>query len=388
MRFAIDARPALDPRRTGVGVYTEAMVRWLPRVDPEDSYVAWYLDARGTHRSAPAFGEIAPNLSEVAARWPARLYGPVSSRLGWPLLESFIEADAVLATNFLPPPTRRPSVPVVHDLAFAVLPETAPHHDERWHRRFRRVLGEAMRVLVPSVATKDDLVRVFEVDPERVVVVRHGAPEGYSAPPDAVVDDVRRRFGLEGPYLLFVGGIEPRKNLPALVRAFGQVPPAQGGGPYLVLAGGSVNWYPRGVEELDAVIGAQPEGVQARIRLVGYLRAEDKNALLSDAEAIAYPSRYEGFGFPVLEGFVAGVPVLTSNVSCLPEVAEGAALLVDPSDVGAIADGLARLLSDEDLRSGLRTAGRERARSFTWDGAARRTAAVLREVGAAQGPPR
>jgi glycosyltransferase involved in cell wall biosynthesis len=121
-----------------------------------------------------------------------------------------------------------------------------------------------------------------------------------------------------------------------------------------------------------------PEAVRRRVRFTGYVSEDDKRALLAGAEVRAYPSKYEGFGFPVLEGFAAGVPVLTSTASSLPEVAGDAALLVDATDPGEIAEGLERLLGDEALRSGLRAAGHERVRSFTWGRSAAATAEVLR----------
>jgi alpha-1,3-rhamnosyl/mannosyltransferase len=176
---------------------------------------------------------------------------------------------------------------------------------------------------------------------------------------------------------LFVGGIEPRKNLEHLVRAFAM---SDSGHLSLVLAGGPVRWYPEASERLDAVIQLLPESVRARIMRTDYVSERDKLALLSGATVLAYPSIYEGFGFPVLEAFAAGVPVLTSNVSSLVEVAGEAAVLVDPTDVDAIASALTELVADEDLRAVLSAAGVARASRFTWEATARATAVVLREA--------
>jgi len=187
---------------------------------------------------------------------------------------------------------------------------------------------------------------------------------------------VRRWLGLddEVPYALFVGGIEPRKNLERLARAFASVPPPAA----LVIAGGPVRWDPGATDRLDRTIEDLPSWLRGRIRRTGYVDEPDKRALLAGATALAYPSVYEGFGFPVLEAFAAGVPVLTSSVSSLPEVAGDAAVLVDPDDEGAIGEALARLLGDEALRDRLRAAGRERAAAFPWSATARATAEVLR----------
>jgi glycosyltransferase involved in cell wall biosynthesis len=381
VRIAIDARPALDPVRTGVGRYARQIVRHLPVVDPLPEYVAWYLHARGLFRRRRFFGGEARNLSEHASRVPARVFQPVSGRLGVPRLEWLgVRFDALLATNFLPPPTRsRGVVLVVHDLAYERFPDSAPHMNARWRRSFRRWLRRAPAVIVPSESARRDLLeRHDEVDPGLVHVIPHGA-EPFERPTATEVERVRERFGIGGRYTLFVGGIEPRKNLGALVEGFRRAETDA----WLVVAGGRTNWAPSEVERVRAAVDALPAEVRRRVVLTGYVAEPDKRALLAGADALAYPSLYEGFGFPVLEAFAAGVPVLTSTTSSLPEVAGEAALQVDPRDVGAIADGLETLLRDEGLREGLRRAGAERVATFTWERTARRTAEVLRAAGGA-----
>lgn len=374
MRLAIDARPALDARATGVGHYTRQIVRHLPAAASPDEVVAWYLDPKGLFSRRRFFDDVgAPNLREHADRFPKRLFQPVSWRLGVPRLEWLLRFDALLATNFLPPPTTsRGVVLVVHDLAHEVMPDTAPHHDARWRRRFERWLRRAAAVIVPSESTKRDLLERHEVA-GTVHVIPHGA-EPFQAPSAAEIEQVRASFGIGGPYALFVGGIEPRKNLSRLVRAFAAAGLDEA---WLVIAGGRTDWIPRAAETLTAEIAALPEDVGRRVVLPGYVAGVVKRALIGGATTIAYPSRYEGFGFPVLEGFAAGVPVLTSMTSSLPEVAGDAALLVDPDDVDAIAAGLHRLFEDERLRERLRAAGLERVGSFSWKGAAAATAKVL-----------
>jgi glycosyltransferase involved in cell wall biosynthesis len=372
----IDARPALDPRRTGVGHYTQQLIRHLPHADPDSEYVAWYLHAKGLLRPRRFFDSVsAPNLTERASRFPARVFEPMSSRLGIPRTEWSVEFDVLLATNFLPPATRQPGVVmVVHDLAYEHLPETAPHMDDRWRRRFDAWLRTAAGVIVPSSSTRDDLLAVHPVDPGRVAVTPLGVDASAYAPvPPERVEAVRAKFRIDGPYVLFVGGIEGRKNLDTLVRAFARVASSTS----LVIAGGPVRWDPEAGDRLDDTIATLPDGVGERIVRTGYVTDAEKQALLSDAMLLAYPSLYEGFGFPVLEAFAAGLPVLTSSVSSLPEVAGDAAVLVDPHDDSAIADGLTQLLDDDDLRALLSAAGVARAAAFTWEATARKTAEAL-----------
>jgi glycosyltransferase involved in cell wall biosynthesis len=377
MRAVIDARPALDPRRTGVGHYTQQVIRHLPHADPDSEYVAWYLHARGLLRPRRFFtGVNAPNLSERASRFPARVFGPMSSRLGVPRVEWSGEFDVLLATNFIPPATRSPGVVmVVHDLAYERLPETAPHMDDRWRRRFDGWLRRAAGVLVPSNSTKRDLLETHPVDEDRVHVTPLGVDMAAFAPaPPEAVDAVRRKYGIDQPYALFVGGLEPRKNLEALVRAFAMTAP----GTRLVIAGGPVRWDPGAADRLDAAVAGLESAARARVVRTGYVNDREKVALMTGAEMLAYPSLYEGFGFPVLEGFAAGLPVLTSDVSSLPEVTGDAAVAVDPSDTEAIAAGIDQLFGDPDLRAMLSAAGLTRASHFTWEATARCTAEALR----------
>ncbi len=362
-----------------MGQYAQQLIRHLPFADLDDHFVAWYLHARGLLRPRRFFADVrARNLTEKASRFPARIFQPASNRLGVPRVEWLVDFDLFVATNFLAPATRHADrvVPIVHDLAFQHFPESAPHIDRRWRRRFAATLDGSPAIIVPSTSAADDLRDTFAVPDDRVHVVRHGVDaEAFAPVPEAAVDAVRRRHGISGPYVLFVGGIEPRKNLERLVRAFAK---SDARHLSLVLAGGPVRWFPEAAERLDATIGLLPEGARGRIVRTGYVSERDKLALLSGATVLAYPSLYEGFGFPVLEGFAAGVPVLTSNVSSLPEVAGEAAVLVDPSDVDAIATALSEMVADEDLRAVLSAAGVARASRFTWEATARGTAAVLR----------
>lgn len=383
MRVAIDARPALDARKTGVGYYAQQLIRALPAADPTARYTAWYLHAKGLLRPRRFFAGVdRPNFDEVSTPFPARVFEPLASRAGVPRLEWFCDFDVLLATNFLPPATRSDGVVlVVHDLAFRVYPETAPHMDDRWRRRFDRSLSTASRIIVPSESARDDLVELYAVDPSHVDAVHHGVDaDAFRPAPRAEVERVRRIHRIDGPYLLFVGGLEPRKNLVSLVRAFG----AASLDASLVLAGGAVRWFPDAAADLEAAISALPAKVRTRVVRTGYVSDADKLALLTGATAFVLPSRYEGFGMPILEAMACGTPVLTSTVSSLPEVAGDAAVLVDPDDVGALASGMQELLEDDPLRIRLAGMGLARAARFTWERTAKDTAASLHRAASAR----
>src|SRR5438105_10829583 len=370
MRIAIDARAAVTAGRTGIGSSAWHLLRLLPVVDPASTYVAWYLTPYAP--LARRRFERRPNFVERRTPIPSSWFERCAARFDLPRLEWLVRFDVLWAPNFLPPPTRAERlVLTVHDLAFKRIPESAPHATRAWLERLDETLPRATRVIVVSEATKRDLLELYPVPPERVAVIPHGIDaERIRRQPEPVVDAVKRHHGIDGPYLLFLGGIEPRKNLPRLLDAFAALPGAAR--PTLVLAGGWVPWNPEGIEGTRAALAELPEEVRRRVVMTGYVSEREKVALLSGALALVYPSRYEGFGLPVLEAMACDTPVLTSDVSALPEVAGDAALLVSPDDVEAITAGMERLIGDAALRGRLVEAGRARVAAHRWDRAARR----------------
>jgi glycosyltransferase involved in cell wall biosynthesis len=380
MRVAIDARPAVSAGMTGVGHYIRELLLHIPNVDPATTYIAWYLNARRLFRPwrwDRRFFPVRPNLVERWTVIPATWFERAALRYEQPRLEQLLRFDVVFAPNFVPPPTRtRRLVITVHDLAFRRFPETAPAATRRWLTRLDEAVRGAAEIVVPSEATRADLIDLYPVDPDRVTVIYHGVDHDRFHPASpGEVDRVRRRYGIDGPYLLFVGGLEPRKNLPVLLQAYSALPDEIR--PALVLAGASVPWNPEGRTALAEALGDLPAHSRGRVILTGYVGDPDRAPLYAGAEALAFPSRYEGFGLPVLEAMACGTPVVTSNVSALPEIAGDDAVLVDPEDEGSIADGLRRVLEDESLRVRLRAAGPARAAPFTWDNSARLHVEVL-----------
>ncbi len=369
---------------TGIGHYTRELILRLPRVDPDATYVAWYLNARRAVRPWRWDRRSFPRVPGLVERWapiPATWFERASMRWELPRLEWLTPFDVLFAPNFVPPPTAtRRLVLTVHDLAFRHRPETAPLATRRWLERLDRALRQAAEVVTVSEATRRDLLELYPVDPERVTVIHHGIdPDRFRPAGEEDVERIRRRYGIDGPYVLFLGGLEPRKNLPALVGAWARLP--EDVRPCLVLAGTSVAWNPEGRAELERSLATLPASVRGRVAMTGYVEHRDKVALLTGARALVFPSLYEGFGLPILEAMAVGTPVVTSDVSSMPEVAGDAAVLVDPRSEEAVADGLRRVLADEGLSARLREAGRARVRHFDWDRAARAHAAVLHRAG-------
>jgi glycosyltransferase involved in cell wall biosynthesis len=379
LRVTIDARPAVAPERTGVGNYAWQLIRRLPEVDPDARYVAWYVHSRAAIRRWRHFDDVgAPNLRERGILYPSRLLER-TTRYGFPRVEWFGRFDVLFATNFVPPPTRAGRVvATVHDLAFRRFPETAPQAVRWWREAVRQTVHRAARLIAPSEWTKRDLLELYGAPEARVAVIPLAVDgEVYRPPSEERILDVRRTFGIDGPYLIAMGR-GPRKNLPRLLAALAALPSDIR--PTLVIAGAR-EWSPDGSDPGPDALRTLPRDARSAVRLVGYLPETDKVALLGGAMGLAFPSLYEGFGFPVLEAMACGTPVLTSDASSLPELAGDAALLVDPHDVDSIRAGLQTLVTDDEVRGSLRVAGLARASRFDWTETARRTAAVLHEAG-------
>jgi glycosyltransferase involved in cell wall biosynthesis len=295
----------------------------------------------------------------------------LANKLRWlPWVEARAGLDAVLYPYWPCPPWRHrdapPVVVEIHDLAFRVRPDEVP-----WQQRaylgslVPSALHRAVRVLVPSEATRRDLLAHYPLPglEERVRVV----PEGWSL---GAVEPGALPPGLRPGFLLAVGTIEPRKNYGRLLAAY-RLLKAGGEAPPLVVVGRPGWAYGSVLAELRAEPG---------VHLLGHVDDATLRALYRAASVLAFPSLYEGFGLPLLEAMAEGLPAVAGAAGSLPELAGGAAVVVEPTDVEAIADGLRRALCDSELRARLSAAGRARAAEFTWERAARATAAALDET--------
>jgi glycosyltransferase involved in cell wall biosynthesis len=291
------------------------------------------------------------------------------------------DCDVYHATDHLLPPLAVPSVFTVHDLAFLVEPRThLPTNRLYLAAMMPRYVRAATAVIADSEATRRDLLRYYRLPPERVRVVHLGV-EPQFRPLDAAAAraQVMQRHGLVAPYVLFVGTLEPRKNVRALLAAFACLVQARsdanGSSPLqLVIAGAPGWWYD------DLFRWVRARGLDSLVHFLGRVADADLPALYSACAAFAYPSLYEGFGLPPLEALACGAPVVCSDRSSLPEVVGDAALQVDPTRPAALAAALRRVLDDESLRQSLRARGLARAAGFTWERTAAGTLAVYEQV--------
>lgn len=360
MRIGINARLAgsgAGVGRAGVARYIDNLLTHLPAaLGPDDRLIV---------AARPPAGDSAAPLARLTRHPAARIAWeqsvlPLLARRGhWDVLHSPVNVAPVLAGV--------PSVVTVHDLAFVTAGETMPAARRRYLTAMTaRSVRQAARVIAVSASTARDLTRHFDVPPERIAVTPLAADARFRPLDADELAAFRRRAGIERPYLLSVGTREPRKNGATLIRAFARIAPEIVHDLVMV---GPAGWMGG---DLDRALAALPPTIRERVRLTGFVADADLPRWYAGAAAFAYPARYEGFGLPVLEAMACGAPVVTSDLSSLPEVSGDAALLVPPDDEAGLAAALLRLATDPALAADLGRRGLARAAEFSWE----RTAAL------------
>jgi len=360
--IGIDARKIRD---FGIGTYIRQLLEALGR-RPESAAYRFRVYLRPGDR---ALLEDLPEHFETVAEESGGYSVAELTRFAWRLWRDRL--DLFHATHYvLPPLARGRAVVTIHDIIHLLYPQFLPNRAAYFYARLmiRRALSRADRILTVSYNSKRDLVHYFGVPASRIEVIYNGvSPRFRPDVPATERERVARKYGLPSPYLLFLGGERPHKNLQGVVRAFSEALRQARLPHVLVLAGPP----PRSAARLDALIAALD--LRDRIVRAGLIDEEDLPGLIAGADAFLYPTLYEGFGLPVVEAMACGTPVLTSSTSALQEIAGGYAALVDPMDLDAIARGIVTLATDEKVRSDLRELGKKRALDFSWDKAAEKT---------------
>jgi len=357
----------LEPQRCGVATYAAEVTRRLCARRAYD--YALFCNARRRHVPSDVPAESAA-VAHRFFRYPNRLLNASIAATRRPEMEQLIpDTDAVYLPNLNFVGTRKPLIVTVHDLSFVRYPRFFSAKQRLWHRLIapKRLLREAAAVVAVSEHTRSDIVEIYGVPEEKIVIAPPAVDERYFTTPTAETEAVRSSYGLTRPYILSLGALEPRKNIPALIEAFEGLDADL----ELVIAGGK-GWLYREIFER-----AERSPAKDRIRFLGYVPDIHKPGLYSAARVFAYPSFYEGFGMPPLEAMAAGTPVVASASSSLGEVVGDAGLLIDPYDAGDLREALATLHLDAALRERCIARGRERARAYTWDATAERVESVF-----------
>jgi len=367
---------ARQAQRGGLANYFRQLVRHLAESDPENHYTLllhphsaalFQVDAPNFHT------RVVPIPGRQAHYWEQLLLPLVLAALPLDLVH-FVGFPAVLAQ-------RKPTVITLHDLSYKALPHLRGDWLSRFHWRFfgDRGARRADHVITISEHSRRDIQRLLGIPAERISVI-YEAPAPIFRPitPESARAIARDTYGIAGRYLLFVGTLQPTKNLARLIDAYALARQRAGVAPALVIVG------QKGWDFADLFARVRALELEDQVLFTGYVPDDDLPALYSGAEAFVLPSLYEGFGLPVLEAMACGAPVITSTVTSLPEVVGDAALLVDPTDTDALAGALAQICTDAALRQRLRLAGLARAAQFSWRRCAEETLAVYQRVATAQ----
>jgi glycosyltransferase involved in cell wall biosynthesis len=373
MRVGLDGYPLAKPR-TGVGHYTLELARALALISPTDHFElvspapfnAAVLDELNRD-NLPNLSTINAKASSIRGHWWA---------LGLPLYARKASFDLFHGTNYdVPLWNSRRTVVTIHDLSALLHPEK---HLARLARRARLrlpvVVKLASAIITHTESVKREICEHLGVKASKVTAIPSAARRCFQPMAFAQTAEARTRYGVEDDFLLFVGTLEPRKNLLTLLKAFEQILRQTSFRPQLVIAGGE-GWL---MDEMFSFINNA--GISDRLLLTGYLSDEDLRALYSSCRVFIYPSSYEGFGLPPLEAMACGAPVIAGRISALKETLGSAAILIDPLDVEALATSIVKLLRDENQRHQLASGGLRQAGKFSWERTAQLTFDVYNDL--------
>jgi glycosyltransferase involved in cell wall biosynthesis len=355
-------------RGAGINCYIRNLLTYLPRVDRDNRYTAFLGDGRFTSAG------LALKLSRLPTSRPV-------IRILWeqavqPFALKKERVDLLHALAFVVPLLSPcPSVVTIYDLGFLLYPEGFKRAKRFYLSLFTRLSARrARRIIAISESTKRDVVRLLGVSPDKVDVVYCGVDEAFRPLAEDQVAGFRAKRGLPERFILFVGTIEPRKNITMLIEAFANLPTCQLANLKLVI-GGAKGWFYQ-----DVFARVEELGLEEEVIFPGYIPVSELPLWYNAAELFVYPSLYEGFGLPPLEAMACGTPVIVANTSSLPEVVGEAGLTVNPLDVEGLTGAMRQALDDEDLRRGMRERGLLRARGFSWAKTARETVEVYRRA--------
>jgi glycosyltransferase involved in cell wall biosynthesis len=367
VRIGIDARKLHD---FGIGTYIRNLLRQLARLDRDTEFVL--LCRPEDAASLASLGNNFRPIAETAANYS------ITEQLRIPLAVQREGVTLFHAPHYvLPPLVRCRSVVTIHDCIHLMFPQYLPNKVALAYARasIRMAAKHATRVLTVSESSKRDILRFVDTEPDKIDVIYNAYDQRFGVEPrEEDVVRVRERYQLNDEFVLYAGNVKPHKNLERLIEGFDRVRKRGLDHLKLVIIGDEISKY----TSLRRAV--HQHQLHKYVRFLGYLPEETLAVMYRLAAVFVFPSLYEGFGLPPLEAMASGTPVVTSNLSSLPEVAGDAAVLVDPYDPDSIAGGIERVLTDETVRRTLRQKGLARARQFSWEESVRRVRQIYEQV--------
>jgi glycosyltransferase involved in cell wall biosynthesis len=366
VRIGIDAR-LVYYHQAGIGQYILRLTQALAAIDRTNDFVLF----KSRKDTTPIVNQSNFKTEQLWTPSHHRF-----ERIAMSAELSIFPLDVLHSPDFIPPQYARfPTVITVHDLAFLLYPRFLTHDSARYYGQVDLAAKQASHIIAVSESTKRDTVRLLGVPESKITVISEAAHPLFTPVNNpTTLDHVRAKYNLPNDFILFVGTIEPRKNLPTLLRAFKRLRDNYKSKTVLAIAGNR-GWL---AEEVDQVLDQLKLG--DAVRFLGGVPNEELVYLYNAAKLFVFPSFYEGFGLPPLEAMACGTPVVVSKISSLPEVVGDAAMLVNPEDLEEITVAMWRVLSDENLRAEMRSKGLKRAAKFSWERAARETLKVYDKV--------
>ncbi len=387
MNIAIDIRSLLTSPRTGIGEYTFELIDAILKQDKEHHFFFYYNSYKNVDAILPEWKN--KNVNFVATNLPNKLFDAAVVSCHYPQLDRVIakkikkEKKASIPIdcffspnlNFTSLTAKTKHLLMIHDLSFAFFPELYTPKQRLWHQLVhpRQQCERATHIIVPSENTRSDIIDYYHINSKKITVIYPGSTRLQNNDKTVPSAFVSKKYNLPPNYILFIGSIEPRKNICALIEAFEKAAPRFGLACNLIIAGAA------GWKNSPVYTRAAQSPLRKHIQFIGYVRPEEKFGLIAGAKILAFPSWYEGFGFPPLEAFNAGVPVIISNRSSLPEVAAGSALLVNPHRPGEIANAFMLLLNPNYAKKKINL-GLRRAKEFDWQQSAERWLNLVKKI--------
>lgn len=391
MRIGVDIRGLLTGQRSGIEQYTLKTLEYLLQIDKHNQYVLFYVSYRNLDKLMDELLLAAPFLRQAnveikTLKWinaPLLLHA-LWKPLDWPKVDKICGGLDVMwspSPRILPVSKQCRVVITFHDLIFDLFPQFYTWQSNLWHWQmsYRYLARTASCIIAVSQNTKADLIKLYQVNSDKIRVIYEGVDEAYFHPIDLeLADQIKTKFNISGDYIYYIGSLEPRKNLVAVIRALNYLHSrgAQFDKLKLVVSSGK-SWLTDTIHQEIDKLQLKPE-----IIFTGPISEAEKIVLLQQARAFIFPTLYEGFGLPVIEAMAAGCPVVAGNNSALPEVAADAAILVEALDQTQINLAVEKIFINPDFAQSLVNKGKLQARKFNWQSTAEQTLEVLSNGGA------